>query len=160
MAKGDANNWWKKVISTSLWVLGIHLESHMYKYLLEDNAPLLSSLGHGAHRPHCSCPPNLWNTGAQAYKGQDVYFYVYIYRRLSGRAHGGITHLLFKSVKPMTWCREGPFQLHYCPPEEILGHTRKKSRPSEPPCTGLCISKSRDNFEWYEVERNFLFWKF
>lgn len=65
--------------------------------------------------PHCSVPWDMGHTDLTAVALQicetqehkhtkdkmSISMY-YIYRRLSGRAHGGITHLLFKSVKPMT----------------------------------------------------------
>lgn len=53
----DANDGWQ--FPTSLWITEIHLESHTYECLLEDNAPLLRC---GVQRPHCSWPWNLQRT--------------------------------------------------------------------------------------------------
>ena len=65
--------------------------------------------------PHCSAPWDMGRTDLTAVDLQiceaqeqkhtkdkmSISMYC-IYRRLSGRAHGGIMCLLFKSVKPMT----------------------------------------------------------
>lgn len=61
----------------------IHLESHMYKHLLEDNTLLPCSLGRRVQSPHCSWLSTLWNAGVWMYMKNTISISMYyIYGRL------------------------------------------------------------------------------